>query len=47
LLLAWNFIDEIMEKERPYLEGGGAFIVPVPVLRVLTIADLEKAQVHA
>ena len=47
LLLAWNFIDEIMEKERAYLEGGGAFIVPVPALRVLTIADLEKAQVHA
>lgn len=45
LLLAWNFIDEILEKERAYLEGGGAFIVPVPQLRVLTTADLkERAQ---
>lgn len=42
LLLAWNFIDEIMEKERAYLEAGGAFIVPVPQLRVMTKADLKE-----
>jgi SAM-dependent methyltransferase len=41
LLLAWNFIDEIIEKERAYLDAGGAFIVPVPELRVLTAADLK------
>jgi SAM-dependent methyltransferase len=43
LLLAWNFLDEILEKERAYLESGGAFIVPVPELRVLTAADLRRA----
>jgi len=42
LLLAWNFIDEILNKERAYLEAGGAFIVPVPELRVLTAADLKS-----
>jgi SAM-dependent methyltransferase len=43
LLLAWNFIDEIVEKERAYLQSGGAFIVPVPELRLFTAADLKKA----
>ncbi len=47
LLLAWNFIDEIVEKERAYLEAGGAFIVPVPELRVLTAADLKEATARA
>lgn len=47
LLLAWNFIDEILEKERAYLEAGGAFIVPVPELRVLTAADLKEARADA
>lgn len=42
LMLAWNFIDEFLEKERAYLEAGGAFIVPVPELRVLTKADLKE-----
>jgi len=36
LMLAWNFLDEFLERERPYLEGGGAFIVPVPSVRVIT-----------
>ena len=30
LVLAWNFLDEFMVKERAFLEGGGRFIVPVP-----------------
>jgi SAM-dependent methyltransferase len=47
LLLAWNFLDEILAKERAYLEGGGAFIVPVPELRVLTRADLKEMGAHA
>ena len=47
LLLAWNFLDEILEKERAYLEAGGAFIVPVPELRVFTRADLKKTSAHA
>ena len=40
LVLSWNFLDEFLHKERDYLERGGAFIVPVPSLKVLTAADL-------
>lgn len=35
LVLAWNFIDEFVKRERAYLDGGGEFIVPVPKLRVI------------
>lgn len=42
LLLAWNFLDEFLEKERAYLAAGGEFILPVPELRVLTAADLPE-----
>jgi novobiocin biosynthesis protein NovU/D-mycarose 3-C-methyltransferase len=30
LLLAWNYADEILSKERAFLENGGRFIVPNP-----------------
>jgi len=40
LVLSWNFIDEFLVKEADYLRNGGAFIVSVPKLRVLTAADL-------
>lgn len=40
LVLAWNFLDEFVAKERDYLLGGGEFIVPVPRLRVIGRADV-------
>jgi 2-polyprenyl-3-methyl-5-hydroxy-6-metoxy-1,4-benzoquinol methylase len=36
LMLAWNFIDEFLEKEAKYLDAGGVFIVPIPQVREIT-----------
>jgi 2-polyprenyl-3-methyl-5-hydroxy-6-metoxy-1,4-benzoquinol methylase len=36
LMLAWNFLDEFLAHEKPYLDAGGQFIVPIPALRVLS-----------
>ncbi|WP_439595564.1 methyltransferase domain-containing protein [Falsiroseomonas sp.] len=30
LVLAWNFINEFLVKERDYLAGGGELVVPIP-----------------
>jgi SAM-dependent methyltransferase len=40
LVLPWHFIDEFVERERAYLEAGGAFIVPCPEFKVITKEDL-------
>jgi len=34
LILAWNFADEIIAKEKKFYKNGGKFIIPVPKLRV-------------
>ena len=36
LVLAWNFLDEFIEKERGYLEAAGEFIVPIPNVRIIS-----------
>ena len=33
LILAWNFVDEIVAQQKAYADGGGRFFVPVPALR--------------
>jgi len=30
LVLPWNFLDEFLEKEKPFRDNGGKFIVPIP-----------------
>ncbi len=33
LVLAWNFINEFLVKEKAYLAGGGELIVPIPKVK--------------
>lgn len=35
LVLAWNFIDEIMKEQKWFKESGGRFILPVPKAKIL------------
>jgi hypothetical protein len=35
LVLPWHFINEFVTREKDYLDGGGSFIVPCPVFKVI------------
>ena len=35
LVLAWNFIDEIVQQQAEYLRRGGKFMLPVPEVRII------------
>lgn len=35
IILAWNFAQEIMEKQSRYYKAGGRFIVPVPKVEMI------------
>jgi NDP-4-keto-2,6-dideoxyhexose 3-C-methyltransferase len=35
LALPWHFLDEFLEREQEFLDGGGRFIVPLPEVRIV------------
>ena len=35
LILAWNFADSIIEKNKDYLNSGGHFIIPLPEIKII------------
>lgn len=41
LVAAWRYWEPIARKNARYLREGGAFIIPLPELRIVTGADLE------
>lgn len=36
LILAWHFVANFQEREKEYLDNGGAFIVPCPMFKIIS-----------
>lgn len=35
IIFAWNYVDEILQKQKLYRDKGGKFIIPVPAVRIV------------
>lgn len=35
IILAWNYANQIIEKNKAYLENGGRFIIPLPEIKIV------------
>ena len=35
IILAWNFANEIMEKQETFSAKGGRFIIPLPEIKII------------
>ena len=42
LILPWYFLDEFLEREKPFLLQGGKFIVPLPELKIIKYDDIPN-----
>ena len=42
LLLAWNFLPELITKYHNYLESGGTFILPVPEPKIINKSNMHE-----
>ena len=41
LLLAWNYEEEIIQKEKEFIGNGGKFLVPIPIPRLIDQKSLQ------
>jgi hypothetical protein len=49
LALPWHFMDEFLDREHEFLDRGGKFIVPMPVVKIVpeaTAPDLPPRNAH-
>ncbi len=41
LILAWNFLESFLDKEKQFLKDGGKFIVPIPKPKIMDYSDIQ------